>query len=124
MALIGPLTPFNLLENQALTVSGGATPSATSDPLPTGMLSKLQVRVANTGASTNVTVDIYGKSTATALIKNHLATFTLGAGTTKIPYSAGRYIEKDAIPSFIYAVATNSDAVNTANITVSLDRWR
>lgn len=124
MALIGPLTPFNLLENQALTVSGGATPSATSTPLPTGMLSKLQVRVANTGASTNVTVDIYGKSTATSLIKNHLATFTLGAGTAQVPYSAGRYIEKDAIPSFIYAVATNSDAVNTANITCTLDRWR
>ncbi len=124
MALIGPLTPYNLLENQALTVSGGATPSATSNPLPTGMLAKLHVYVANAGASTSVTVDIYGKKTATATIKEHLATFTLGAGSEESPYSAGRYIEKDAIPSFIYAVATNSDAANEASVTVSVDRWR
>jgi hypothetical protein len=128
MALIGPLTPYNLLENQALTVSGGATPSATSNPLPTGMLSKLHVYVANSGASTSVTVNIYGKKTATATIKEHLATFTLGAatgsGASLVPYSAGRYIESSAIPSFIYAVATNSDAANTASVTISLDRWR
>jgi len=43
MTLIGPLDPFNLFENQVLTVSGGATPSATSDSLPVGMLSKLHV---------------------------------------------------------------------------------
>ena len=128
MALIGPLTPYNLLENQALTVSGGDTSSATSNPLPTGMLSKLHVYVSNAGASTSVTVDIYGKKTATTNIKEHLATFTLGAatgaGVSLVPYSAGRYIESSAIPSFIYAVATNSDSVNTASITTTIDRWR
>ena len=128
MALIGPLTPYNLLENQALTVSGGDTPSATSNPLPTGMLSKLHVYVSNAGASTSVTVDIYGKKTATTNVKEHLATFTLGAatgsGANLVPYSAGRYIESSAIPSFIYAVATNSDTANAANVSCTIDRWR
>lgn len=128
MTLIGPLTPYNLLENQALTVSGGATPSATSNPLPTGMLSKLHVYVSNAGASTSVTVNIYGKKTATTNIKEHLATFTLGAATGSgaglVPYSAGRYIESSAIPSFIYAVATNSDTAKAASISVTIDRWR
>lgn len=31
MTLIGPLAPSNLFTNQALTISGGATPSATSE---------------------------------------------------------------------------------------------
>ena len=124
MALIGPLAPANLFTNQALTVSGGTTPSATSSRLPVGMLSKLQVNVANAGASTSVTVDIYGSPTLTSARKTYLATFTLGAAVGAVAYEAGRYIEKDAIPSYIYAVATNSDAANTASVTISLDRWR
>ena len=124
MTLIGPLDPFNLFENQVLTVSGGATPSATSDSLPVGMLSKLHVYVSNAGASTSVTVDIYGKKNTTTNIKEHLATFTLGAASGEVPYSAGRYIEEKAIPSYIYAVATNTSATSTASVTIELDRWR
>ena len=124
MTLICPLQSYNLFENKALTVSGGATPSATSSRLPTGMLSKLQVLVANAGASTNVTVNIYGAPSATSTRKTWLATFTLGAAVGAVAYEAGRYIERDAIPTYIYAVATNSDAANTANITITLDRYR
>lgn len=124
MALIGPLDPFNLFENEALTVNGGAKPSATSDPLPTGMLAKLHVYVSNAGASTSVTVDIYGKKNATTNVREHLATFTLGAASGSVPYSAGRYIEDKAIPSFTEAEITNSDPDNPASVTVSLDRWR
>lgn len=128
--MYSPLTfdPVDLLTNQALTVSDGETPSATSDPLKVAMMSKLYVYVSNAGESTSVTIDIYGKKNETTNIKAHLATFTLGAATgageSLVPYSAGRYIEKDAIPSYIYAVATNSDAANTASVTISLDRWR
>lgn len=124
MALIGPLTPANLFASQALTVSGGATPSATSSRLPVGMLSKLQVNVANAGASTSVTINIYGSPSLTSARKTHLATFTLGAAVGAVPYEAGRYIEKDAIPSYIYAVASNTDGANEAEITCTLDRWR
>jgi hypothetical protein len=88
------------------------------------MLSKLQVNVANAGASTSVTIDIYGSPSLTSVRKTHLATFTLGAAVGAVPYEAGRYIEKDAIPSYIYAVATNTDAANVASITCTLDRWR
>ena len=114
----------DLLTAQSLTVSGGATPSVTSTRLPVGKLSKLHVNVANAGASTSVTVDIYGAPSLTSVRKSHLVTFTLGAASGEIPYEAGRYIEKDAIPSYIYVVATNSDASNTAAITTTLDRWR
>ena len=127
MALIGPLAPANLFASQALTVSGGATPSATSatsSRLPVGMLSKLQVNVANAGASTSVTIDIYGSPSLTSARKTHLATFTIGAAVGAVPYEAGRYIEKDAIPSYIYAVASNTDGANEAEITCTLDRWR
>lgn len=124
MALIGPLAPYNLFASQALTVSGGATPSATSSRVPVGMLSKLQVNVANAGASTSVTIDIYGSPSLTSVRKTHLATFTLDAAVGAVPSEAGRYIEKDAIPSYIYAVATNTDAANVASITCTLDRWR
>lgn len=115
---------IDLMTGQALTVSGGATPSKTSNILKISKLSKLHVYVGNAGPSTNVTVDIYGKTKETSTIKLHLATFTLGAGTAQTPYSAGRYIEKDAIPSFIYAVATNSDTANAANVSCTIDRWR
>ena len=115
---------IDLLTDQALTVSGGATPSVTSSRLPVGKLSKLHVNVANAGASTSVTVNIYGSPSLTSARKSHLATFTLGAAVGDTPYEAGKYIERDAIPSYIYAVATNSDAVNTASIIVTLDRWR
>lgn len=128
--MYSPLTfdPVDLLTNQALTGSGGATSSVTSDPLKVAMMSKLYVYVSNAGTSTSVTVDIYGKKNETTNIKAHLATFTLGAATgsgeSLVPYSAGRYIEKDAIPSYIYAVATNSDSANAANVSCTIDRWR
>lgn len=128
--MYSPLTfdPVDLLTNQALTGSGGATTSVTSDPLKVAMMSKLYVYVSNAGESTSVTIDIYGKKNETTNIKAHLATFTLGAatgtGASLVPYSAGRYIESSAIPSFIYAVATNSDTANTASISVTIDRWR
>lgn len=113
----------DLFTNQALTISGGATPSATSTRIPVSMLSKIQIGVKNTGASTNVTVSIYAVDKATNGISWVLRPFTLGAGNVT-PYTAGCYIERDAIPKYIYAVATNNDAANTATITVSVDRWR
>lgn len=117
------LDPCDLFTAQALTVSGGATPSATSPILAVGKLSKIHAFVKNTGTSTNVTITIYGTPTDPAVMMEPLAVFTLGAtgGGSDL---AGRYIEKDAIPKFIYAVITNSDAANTANISVTLDRWR
>jgi hypothetical protein len=118
------LDPTDLFTAQALTVSGGATPSLTSSPrLAVGKLSKLHVFVRNTGASTNCTISIYGAPTSTGTMTESLAVFTLGAGNVT-PYSAGRYIERDAVPRYIYAVITNSDAANTATITVTLDRYR
>ena len=113
----------NLLDAQALTVSGGSTPTATSSRLGVGGLSKINISVKNTGASTSVTVSIYAVNAPTGGIPYLIRPFTLGAGNVTA-YTAGCYIDKDAIPRYIYAVATNADAANTATITVSVDRWR
>jgi hypothetical protein len=118
------IEPLNIFTAQALTVSGGATPTLTSDPIPVRMLSKLNVFVANAGTSTSCTVTICGKPSATSLLGSTLEVFTLGAGTALIPNSAGKYIEE--IPSYIYAIITNADATegHTALITVTLDMTR
>lgn len=115
------IDPVDLFTNQALTVSGGATPSVTSEDLFIAKLSKIHVFVANSGASTNVTVTIKGKPTASSTMESVLAVFTLGA-TGTADAKAGRFIEQ--FPSYIYAVASNADAVNTATITVTLNRFR
>lgn len=113
--------PLDLFTAQALTASGGATPSATSATTMVGKLSKVHVFVANSGASTNVTVTIKGKPTDSSTMESVLAVFTLGATGTS-DAKAGRYIEQ--FPKYIYAVASNVDAVNAATITVTLDRFR
>jgi hypothetical protein len=113
--------PADLFTAAALTVSGGATPSLTSDPMPVERMSKVYVYVKNTGASTNCTITIKGKPTASSTVESVLAVFTLGAsgsGSDK----AGRYIEQ--FPGYIYAVITNSDPANAATITVTVERWR
>lgn len=115
------IDPLNLFSSQALTASGGATPSATSATTMVAKLSKIHVFVANAGASTNVTVTIKGKPTEDSTLESLLAVFTLGA-TGTADAKAGRYIEQ--FPSYIYAVASNADAVNAASITVTLNRFR
>lgn len=117
------LDPYDLFTARALTASGGATPSATSPLLAVGKLSKIHAFVKNTGTSTNVTITIYGTPTNPAVMKEALSVFTLGATGGGSDF-AGRYIEKDAIPKYIYAVITNSDAANPATVYVTLDRWR
>jgi len=117
------IDPVDLITAQALTISGGATPSVTSSLLEVGKLSKIHVFVKNTGPSTNVTITIYGTPTNPAVMKEALVVFTLGATGSGSDF-AGRYIEKDAVPRYIYAVATNSDPANVANISVTFDRWR
>ena len=119
-----PCGSIDLMTAQSLTVSGGATPSVTSSRVETGKLSRLIVYAANSGASTSVTVNVYGSPTSTSLRKILLATLTLAAAVGSVAYEAGNYIASDAIPSHVYAVATNADAANTASITVTLDRYR
>lgn len=118
------IDPLNIFTAQALTVSGGATPTLTSTPIPVRQLSKLNVFVANAGTSTSCTVTICGKPSATSLLSSTLVVFTLAAGTEQVPFSLGKYIEE--LPSYVYAVITNADAIegHTAIITVTLDMKR
>ena len=116
------IDPIDLLTGSALTVSGGATPSVTSNPpLMVAKLSKLHVFVKNSGTSTNCVITIKGKPTPTSTMETVLAVFTLGAAGAGT-YKAGRYIEQ--FPSYIYATAVNADAANAANVTITLNRFR
>jgi hypothetical protein len=113
--------PVELFSDRAVAAS---TTSDPSQRLETTRLTKVQVRVKNTGASTNVTINIYSVDAATGGISALIQPFTLGSGSAQSPYTAWRYIEKDAIPRYIYAQIVNNDAVNVAKVTVSIDRWR
>lgn len=115
------LDPLDLFTEQALTASGGATPTLTSDSVQVGKLSKLHVFVANGGASTNCTITIKGKPTLASAMEEVLQVFTLGA-TGTADAKAGTYIVYT--PMYIYAIIANSDAVNAAEITVTLNRFR
>lgn len=118
------IEPLDIFTDQTLDIAGGATPTLTSAPIPVRQLTKLNVFAANAGLSTNCTVTIYGKPSASSLISSTLAVFTLGAGTELAPYTAGKYIEE--LPSYVYAVITNADTTegNTAIITVTYDMTR
>jgi hypothetical protein len=115
--------PVEILTNVTLTVSGGETPSLTSDPLSLERMSKANVYVKNTGASTHCTVLIIAKPTVDSTMEYVIKEFVLGApgsGTS----TDGMYIPKCGIPGCIYATATNSDAANAAEVSVSVERWR
>lgn len=115
------LDPIDLFTSAALTASGGATPSLTSNPIAVGKLSKIQVFVKNAGTSTNCTITIKGKPTSDSTMESVLAVFTLGASGAGAD-KAGRYIEQ--FPSYIFAVISNADAANAATVTVTLNRFR
>jgi hypothetical protein len=116
------IDPIDLFTGEALTASGGATPSKTyTPPLMVAKLSKIHVFVQNAGASTNCVITIKGKPTLTSTLESVLAVFTLGAAGAGAD-KAGRYIEQ--FPSYIYATAVNADAVNAANVTITLNRFR
>lgn len=109
------LDPVDLFTAQVVAASG----SITSARLPVGKLSKIHVLVKNTGASENVTITIEEATAPTGGMVGVIIPFTLGATE-----GASMYIAPGAVPKFIYAVITNSDTVNAATITVTLDRWR
>lgn len=114
------LPPKNLFDS--LTVAALATSSA-SERLPTYKDSKLHVYVRNDGASTAVTVTIYSTDSLTSTHEGEVQPFTLGAsgsGSEK----AWIFLETTAIPAYLYAKITNSDAANSAIITVTVDRYR
>jgi len=113
--------PVNLFTSQSVAA---ATTSSPSSRLETSRMSKVQVTVKNTGASTNVTVKIYAVNTSTGGVGGVIRSFTLGAGSVGTPYERWCYIEKDAIPRLLYAVIENNDIANPATITVTVDRWR
>jgi len=115
------IDPVDLFTAQALTASGGATPTLSSAVLPVGRLSRITVYVRNAGASTDCTIAIKGSPTSAKTLEKTIQTFNLNASTVA---KAGIGISSVDIPAFIWATITNNDAVNVATITVELERFR
>lgn len=114
------LKPVNLFDS--LTVAAASSSDA-SVRLPTYKDSKLHIYIRNDGASTDVSVTIYSTDSETSTHEGVVEPFVLGAsgsGSNK----AWIYLAPTAIPAFMYAGIKNNDSVNSAIITVTVDRYR
>jgi hypothetical protein len=114
-------TSAYLFSDETVAASGSKK-STTS--IPTGQLSKCHVYVTNKGASANCTVNIYTSPTSsTTGSKKNLATFTLGAGTTEVPYNTGNGIDPQQLDNYGWAEIVNGGTAD-AIITVEFSMFR
>lgn len=102
---------------QALTVSGGATPSVSTTLEIEDSVSQLYVYAKNLGNSTSLTVSIYASSDNSGTIKALIQTLTLNATTTTmgaVPVSVP--------PKYLIITATNADAANATTYTIVIGK--
>jgi len=96
-----------------LTVSGGATPNATSTAIDVAGARLLTVSVLN-GKSTDLDVIVYGSYDGTTFDTIAYASMNVGADTNKtLPITPG--------PSKIKVKIVNNDAGNASTVTVGLN---
>ncbi|MDD4588821.1 MAG: hypothetical protein PHG06_00130 [Parabacteroides sp.] len=108
-------TTTSLFTNRTVAASG----TATSAGVPTGNNAKMSVSFAQTGMSTNCTMNLYGSDHEDLSIPRIIATLTLGAGT-----SDGFAIDPIAIPVYTYCTLINNDSAHTAIGTVEITTWK
>lgn len=117
----GLFETFDWYTDEALTVSGGATPSKTSTaPKNVSQASYIWVYVENTGANptTSLTLAITQAPDATSTKQVTLSTFNL-SDTVKI----GQFLI-DRPSGFLRVVSTNGSAALPATFSVTLDIHR
>jgi len=108
-------TTIPLFTYQSVSASG----TATSTGVYTGNNAKMSVSFAQTGTSTNCTMNLYGSDHADLSIPRIIATLTLGAGAT-----VGFAIDPIAIPVYTYCKLINNDSAHTAIGTVEITTWK
>lgn len=115
-------TVINLFNAQTVNAS---TTIKSTDPISIDSVVKLLCYVSNSGTSNNVTINIYASPTNSTIgMKKPLATFTIGAGTTEIPYKTGNGIDPKQLDNYIWGEIINSDPENPAVITVEFSMFR
>ena len=102
---------INIYVNQAIAAGG----TLTSTAIATAAYHSGYLTIANSGASTNLSVKIEGSVTSDGAVKTHLISSVLNA-TTKpgIGYSVS------SLPNYIFIMAINLDTSNAAALSVTL----
>lgn len=114
-------TSLNGIKDNAklgLTGSVAVSDSETGDPVNVSQTKTLWFAAENNGASTDLSVVLYGKPTATSTITYPISTLNLNATTT----DGAKYIENP--PQFLLVKVINNDASNATTYNVSLDLRR
>jgi len=105
---------YTLFDAVSLTVSGGATPSRTSDWVETDDAEDLVLSVGN-GASTNLDVEVFTSPDKSLIDNLPYASLNLAANQRKsIAVTPG--------PLFMQVKITNKDSVNATTVTVKLTK--
>ena len=107
-------TTTPLFTNRTVAASG----TATSAGVPTGNNAKMSVSFAQTGMSTNCTMNLYGSDHEDLSIPRIIATLTLGASS-----SDGFAIDPISIPAYTYCTLINN-GTTTATGTVEITTWK
>lgn len=105
-----------LFSSQTVATSSTVT---NSTGVYTGNNAKMSVSFAQTGTSTNCTMNLYGSDAENLSIPRILASINLGAGK-----SDGQAIDPIAIPTYTFAELINGDSVNSAVCTVKITTWK
>lgn len=101
--------------NEALTVSGGPTPSYTSADIACAGASVAAVQIKNKGTSTSVVCNVFGDIAGVGYTDTAIGTFTL----TATPGATCKNFVLSTVPyDAIKVVATNGDAANTATLDI------
>lgn len=108
-------TTTPLFSNQIVAASS----QVTSVGMPTGNNAKMSVSFAQSGTSTDCTMNLYGSDHEDLSIPRMIATLTLGAAS-----SDGYAIDPIAIPAYTYCVLINNDSAHTAIGTVEITTWK
>ena len=116
-AAITPAITDTELLDQALTVSGGATPSLTMTDISTQGARTVAIQVHNKGDATSVTVNVFGKIGGLAYTNVvEIAQVTLNASTAEndiiIPLTGVPLVPYDMIKVII----ANTDAANATTV--------
>lgn len=88
--------------------------------LYTGNNAKMSVTFAQTGSSTNCTMNLYGSDYEDLSLPGIISTLTIGAGWDPVRFA----IDPIAIPAYTFCEIINNDSINPAIVTVNISTWK
>jgi hypothetical protein len=109
-------TTTPLFSNQIVAASS----QVTSVGMPTGNNAKMSVSFAQSGTSTDCTMNLYGSDHEDLSLPGVFATLNLGYGGEPTRLA----IDPIAIPVYTYCTLINNDSTHTAIGTVEITTWK